>query len=423
VPSYHLSAQVVQRSKGRNVVAMAAYRAGAKLEDRGSGRVADYGRKRGVAHAEIMAPEGSADWLRDRERLWNGVEAMEKRKDAQLAREINLALPDELDAAGRLELVRGFVQSQFVAHGMVADVAIHEPVAERGDDPRNHHAHVLLTMRQATSEGLRAVKTREWNSDSLLQSWREAWAEMQNLAFERAGHRERVDHRTLAAQRDEARQRGDRVKAVELDRVAEIHIGPKARQIDGRIARKESLLPRSRTFTKSLARPGQGGFVSPRQGKPRTRELDYGRIDATRGRAEFIRELVSTQDRQSRRQRDRYEMQMARIRNKLLRAERAGARAEQESRGRIARNHRSAAFMTRPALVRQPAWQKQHRARGQGLLNEISKILAGLMRVQQRRQVRMHELVRARDIGFGRSRVALLRLNRGRVRRVAKVVC
>ncbi|MCF2525406.1 MobQ family relaxase [Bradyrhizobium sp. G127] len=228
--SYHFSAQAVKRSEGRSVVAMAAYRAGEKLRDERRGVDADYTRRRGVVHAEIIAPEGSAEWLLDREKLWNGVEKSEVRRDAQLAREINMALPCELTDEQRLVLVREFVAAQFVSLGMVADFAIHAPVAEKGDDPRNFHAHVLLTMRQAGGGGFRRVKTREWNSDAMLAKWRAAWAEHQNRVLRERGHAVKVDHRSLEVQRVEAVARREPRLAAELDRLAEIHVGPKARK-------------------------------------------------------------------------------------------------------------------------------------------------------------------------------------------------
>lgn len=226
VASYHLSAQPVKRSEGRSVIAMAAYRAGERLTDERRGIVADYSRRRGVAYAEMLIPDGAANWLRDRGKLWNCAERLEGRSDAQLAREINIALPHELTDAQRLALVRAFVREQFVALGMVADVAIHRPVAEKGEDPRNHHAHILLTLRQATAQGLHAVKTREWNSRDMLKAWRIAWAAYQNEALRRCGHRSVVDHRTLEAQRSDARGRGDHARVATLDRQPELHVGP-----------------------------------------------------------------------------------------------------------------------------------------------------------------------------------------------------
>lgn len=252
---YHFHAQVLGRGPGRrnqqgalkvradNVVAAAAYRAGERLVDdsRGEGRVHDYARKRGVAHAEILVPHGGADWLADRQQLWSRVEAMEKRADAQLAREIDMALPHELTREQRIALVRDFVAEQFVARGMVADFAVHEPVEARGDDRRNHHAHILLTLRRATAEGLDPVKTREWNARDQLAAWRAAWQDHANRALERHGHKARIDHRTLAAQADAAREAGDRVQSVLLDREPEIHVGPRPKAM-----KRREVEPRSR---------------------------------------------------------------------------------------------------------------------------------------------------------------------------------
>lgn len=214
---YRFSSQIVSRSTGRSAVAAAAYRSGQSLADERTGLVHDFSQKRGIAFAEIMAPENAPDWMRDRSRLWNAVEAAEKRKDAQLSREVQLSLPHELTEAQRIELVRDFVSSQFVARGMVADVAIHRP-SEQSDD-RNHHAHVMLTMRELTGEGF-GNKAREWNDSELLQTWREEWANHQNRMLEREGHAGRVDHRSFAAQG--------------VDREPTQHLGPNAHQMEQR---------------------------------------------------------------------------------------------------------------------------------------------------------------------------------------------
>lgn len=248
--SYHFSVQPVKRSDGRSVVAMAAYRAGERLRDERRGMDVDFSRRRGVVHAEILAPEGAAEWLLDRATLWNGVERMEKRRDAQLAREINMALPHELSADEQLALVREFVLEHFVTLGMVADIAIHAPVVEKGDDPRNFHAHILLTMRQAGGGGLRRVKTREWNSDKMLARWRAAWSEYQNQTLERKGLLQRVDHRSLAVQRRKAIERGDRVAAATLVRAPEIHVGPKARKASRKLTPQSKVRPVGRNLKK-----------------------------------------------------------------------------------------------------------------------------------------------------------------------------
>lgn len=269
--SYHFSAQIISRAKGRSAIAAAAYRSAALLRDEATGAVFDYRRRRGVVHAEILLPEGAAPWLADREKLWNHVHQSERRQDAQLARECNLALPHELSAAERLDLAREFVKAHFTSRGMVADLAIHEPT---DNDARNHHAHVMLTLRKGTSSGLYRVKTREWNSDNLLKDWREAWATWQNAYLQRGAHRDRVDHRSLAAQRADAQQRGDRVNAAALDREPEIHVGTRAQH-----AGRRPHPPRSQPREDVQARPANGAWRSSRQDSKRARVIDYQRID------------------------------------------------------------------------------------------------------------------------------------------------
>ena len=190
---YHLTAKVVSRAKGQSVVAAAAYRASEALHDERYGLTHDYTRKQGVEHSEILLPKGAPEWMRDRQTLWNAVEANEKRKDSQLARELEIGLPIELTHAENVELVRDYVMKHFVAKGMVADFSVHE------DDPNNPHAHVLLTMREVTPEGF-GPKARSWNAKADLLQWRESWAETANKHLAQAGHAIRIDHRTLEAQ-------------------------------------------------------------------------------------------------------------------------------------------------------------------------------------------------------------------------------
>lgn len=198
---YHFSAQMISRSTGRSATAAAAYRSGQEISDQRTGEVHDYSRKGGVVHCEVLAPDGAASWVFDRSALWNAVEMAEKRKDAQLAREVEIALPRELGLSEQVDLLRGFVQEHFVGRGMVADIAVHEVQARDGE--RQPHAHVMLTTRQLGPEGF-GGKAREWNDRTLLEGWREGWAAHVNKTLERAGHEQRVDHRSLAAQRAEA---------------------------------------------------------------------------------------------------------------------------------------------------------------------------------------------------------------------------
>lgn len=157
--------------------------------------------------------------MNDREALWNAVEAAEKRKDAQLSREVQLALPCELSRAQRLSLVRDFVLQEFVACGMIADLAIHEP--HRQGDDRNHHAHVMLTLRALTAEGF-GNKNRVWNARGAIEQWREAWAAAVNRALEYAGHEQKIDHRTLEAQRAEVIEKAGQARTANDNRTAQI---------------------------------------------------------------------------------------------------------------------------------------------------------------------------------------------------------
>lgn len=194
---YHFSGQIISRSTGRSVVAAAAYRAADHLMDERTDQVRDYTHKADVAHTEIMLPAGAPDWMADREKLWNAVEAVEKRKDAQLAREFNVSLPRELTKEQNIVLAREFIQREFVAKGMVADFALHNDQGKDGE--AQPHTHVLLTMREVTPEGF-GQKVRAWNDKSLLLGWREAWAEVANRHLAFYDHDIRIDHRTLVEQ-------------------------------------------------------------------------------------------------------------------------------------------------------------------------------------------------------------------------------
>jgi ATP-dependent exoDNAse (exonuclease V) alpha subunit len=236
---YHLRATMISRSAGRSATAAAAYRSAERIHDQRTGLSFDYRARSGVEHVEVLAPERSPEWVQDRAALWNAVELAETRKNSQVAREIRVALPAELNREQRIELVRDFCQRSFVDRGMVADIALHAPGRE--GDERNHHAHILLTTREIGLEGF-TTKNRDWNAKELLEAWREAWAHDSNHALERCGHEARIDHRTLEAQREEAlersvhaRERGDevlalreQVRAVELDRAPLPQLSPGA---------------------------------------------------------------------------------------------------------------------------------------------------------------------------------------------------
>jgi len=204
VAIYHFSAKVIGRSAGRSAVASAAYRAAERLHDDKLDRGHDYTAKAGVVHSEIMLPEGAPDRWLDRSTLWNEVEAGEKRKDAQLARDIEISLPRELGHAEAIRLARDFVQEQFVDRGMVADLNVHWTKAS--DGALQPHAHVMLTMREVVpggghlDEGAFGKKVAAWNDRALLCGWRERWAEVANTRLIELDHDVRIDHRSYREQ-------------------------------------------------------------------------------------------------------------------------------------------------------------------------------------------------------------------------------
>jgi len=191
---FRLEAKVFSREKrGRSVIAAAAYRAGTKLVDEVREKTFDYTRRvRGVVQSAILAPDGSPGWVFDPSQLWNTVERSEKRVDAQLAREFILAVPPELSAAEQFQVAADWAKKELVGLGMVAEISLHHPAS--GTNP---HCHILCTMRKIDGDKFSAKKPREWNDKVLLVKQRETWAEAVNAALEKAGCKERVDHRSL----------------------------------------------------------------------------------------------------------------------------------------------------------------------------------------------------------------------------------
>lgn len=203
---YHFSMKPVSRASGRSAVASMAYRAGERLTNERDGITHDYTAKQGVEHAEIVLPEGvKADWARDRSDLWNAAEFSEKRKDARVAREFEVALPYELSAEQRLEATRELASALANRYGAAVDFAIHAP--HDASDVRNHHAHVMMTTRQVTEDGLgdKTYLEREnkWllanglaTTDMQLRDLRQTWEGIANAHLARAGHDLRIDHRS-----------------------------------------------------------------------------------------------------------------------------------------------------------------------------------------------------------------------------------
>ena len=194
---YHFSAKIVSRANGSSAVASAAYRSASELHDDRLNRDHDFSNKAGVIHSEVMLPEGAPERLNDRTTLWNEVEAGEKRKDAQLAREVEFSIPREMSEKQGVQLARDFVKKQFVDRGMVADLNVHWDKSKDGSP--KPHAHVMLAMRDVGPEGF-GNKNRDWNSTELLKDWREAWSAHVNERMAELGLEGRIDHRSYQAQ-------------------------------------------------------------------------------------------------------------------------------------------------------------------------------------------------------------------------------
>jgi hypothetical protein len=199
VAIFHLTTKTFSRRDGQSAIAAAAYRSGDRLYDEQAGEEKLYtARRERIAWTGIFAPADAPDWARDRNDLWNEVERTEKRSDARLAREIEVGLPHELTEQQRQRLVTDFVRENFMRKGYVVDVAIHAPHGSA--DPRNHHAHLLITERTISADGFAPTKDRTMNSVAQLDAWREDWERRVNRYLERHGHEARVDRRSLREQ-------------------------------------------------------------------------------------------------------------------------------------------------------------------------------------------------------------------------------
>ena len=152
---YHLEAKVISRGAGRSAIAAAAYMSCSQILNDYDGVQHDYTRKQGLVWQQIFLPEyAPAEWS-DRSTLWNAVEANEKTKDSRLAREFMVALPVEMDKAAWQDLLTEFIQDNFVADGMCADVCIHDT------DGHNPHAHIMVTVRPLAENGQWQYKTEK----------------------------------------------------------------------------------------------------------------------------------------------------------------------------------------------------------------------------------------------------------------------
>lgn len=236
---YHLSIKIISRGKGKSAVAAASYRSGEKIKNEYDGIVHDFTRKGGIAHTEILLPQNAPQEFSDRGTLWNSVEKIEKSKNSQLAREIEIALPKELNREKQIELVREYVKENFVKVGMCADIALHDK------NDGNPHAHILLTMRPLNEDKTwgakskkeyildengekvklkngnyktRKINTVDWNEQDKAEEWRKTWADITNKYLEENSIQEKVDHRSYQRQG--------------IEEIPTIHLGVSASQME-----------------------------------------------------------------------------------------------------------------------------------------------------------------------------------------------
>ena len=236
---YHLCIKIISRGKGKSAVAASAYRSGEKIKNEYDGIVHDFTRKGGIAHTEILLPQNAPQEFVNRSVLWNSVEKIEKSKNSQLAREIEVALPKELDREKQINLVREYVKENFVKVGMCADIAIHDK------NDGNPHCHILLTMRplnEDTTWGAkskkeyildengekvklksgnyktRKINTTDWNEQGKAEEWRKAWADITNKYLEENSIQDKVDHRSYQRQG--------------IEQIPTIHLGVSATQME-----------------------------------------------------------------------------------------------------------------------------------------------------------------------------------------------
>jgi len=280
---YHCSVKAISRSAGRSATAAAAYRSAGRIEDERQGMIHDYTRKGGVVVTGIAVPDGVPDWARDRSTLWNAAEAAERRKNSTVAREVEVALPQELDAGQMRSLVEEYSRWLSTRYGVAVDWAIHQP--HRRGDERNHHAHILMTTRVMGTEGLgakvRVLDAKETGPAEVL-AMREQWAEVVNRALEQAGLDVRVDHRRLEEQG--------------IEREPQIHAGPSVTAMERKAAAPD---PEPLGVIDAIARTGGTTTVGQRLASiveinSLREERERQRIRAQERKAAAWREMVAS---------------------------------------------------------------------------------------------------------------------------------
>lgn len=239
---YHMNIKICGRSKGQSAIAASAFRSGEKLKDYETGQTFNYPEKEGIVFSEVCLCDNAPAEYSDRETLWNAVHKVDNKKNAQLWREFEVALPQEFTREEQIETVRDFVK-QLTDRGMCVDWSLHD----KGDG--NPHAHIMATVRSIKEDGNWAPKSRkvdildengqrifqktdkygrkqyksyketynDWGMKERVEEWRAAWADCCNA---RLKEEDRIDHRSYKRQG--------------IDKIPTIHEGYIAREIAAR---------------------------------------------------------------------------------------------------------------------------------------------------------------------------------------------
>ncbi|MEQ9878552.1 MobQ family relaxase [Pectobacterium aroidearum] len=195
---FHLEFKIVKRSEGMSSCRKAAYHSRSRITDERTGNTYDFSHRSDLFHHQILAPVSAPSYITESSTaLWNEVERVERQKDGQTARYFDVAIPCELNNEDKIKLVLDYCQKNFVDKGMIADIAFHDL------DGNNPHAHVMLTLKPITADGF-GKKERSWNDKKNVILWRESWSTLANYYLVAAGSNERIDHRSIEIQHDEA---------------------------------------------------------------------------------------------------------------------------------------------------------------------------------------------------------------------------
>lgn len=291
---YQCSIKIIGRSSGRSSVGASAYRSGEKIKNEQDGMVHDYRKKTGIIYSEVLLPDYAPIPFKNRATLWNEVEKIEKGKNAQLSREVQVALPVELHRVEQIKLIQDYVTSNFLENGMIADVNIHD----KGDG--NPHAHIMLTVRSMDENGewqakqkkeyildhdgnkqydpikktykCRTTKMTDWDNKEKLLEWRENWAKEVNQALKEQGIDERIDHRSYKEQG--------------IEKIPQIHMGHEATAMERRGIK---------TYKGNINRQIEKQNVEIEKLKLQEKQIDDRKDELTNQYKTFVEQIKQTQ--------------------------------------------------------------------------------------------------------------------------------